>query len=84
MRHKGDAQTQRRGLSSRGYRARIFIRPCRQPLRQWRSRRKLLVRFDDPRREWHRYGFAAIRGRFYFTLGDRQSDLWSTSVEEGR
>jgi len=46
--------------------------------------RKLLVRFDDPAREWHRYGFAAFRGKFYFTLGDRQSDLWTTSVEVGR
>jgi dipeptidyl aminopeptidase/acylaminoacyl peptidase len=46
--------------------------------------RKLLVRFDDPTREWHRYGFAAFRGRFYFTLGDRQSDLWTTSVAADR
>jgi hypothetical protein len=46
--------------------------------------RKLLVRFDDPGPEWHRYGFAAFGGRFYFTLGDRQSDLWTTSVGVGR
>jgi len=46
--------------------------------------RTLLVRFDDPGREWHRYGFGASGGRFYFTLGDRQSDLWMTSVGAGR
>jgi hypothetical protein len=47
------------------------------------AQRTLLVRLDDPGREWHRYGFGAYRGRFYFTLGDRQSDLWTTSVDEG-
>jgi hypothetical protein len=36
------------------------------------------------RGEWHRYGFAAFRGRFYFTPGDRQSDLWTTSVAADR
>jgi serine/threonine-protein kinase len=41
---------------------------------------RLLVRFDDPSREWHRYGFAAYGARFYFTLGDRQSDIWSMAV----
>jgi hypothetical protein len=45
---------------------------------------RLLVRFDDPTREWHRFGFAAHRGRFYFTLGDRQSDVWGAEVEPGR
>ncbi|HEY7503280.1 MAG TPA: protein kinase [Gemmatimonadales bacterium] len=37
---------------------------------------ELLVRFDDPTREWHRFGFKVRRGRFYFTVGDRQSDVW--------
>ena len=46
--------------------------------------RTLLARFDDPAREWHRYGFAEFGGRFYFTLGDRQSDLWTTTVDVGR
>jgi hypothetical protein len=46
--------------------------------------RKLLVRLDDPGREWHSYGFAALGGRFYFTLGDRQSDLWTATVVVGR
>jgi hypothetical protein len=27
---------------------------------------------------------AGLRRRFYFTLGDRQSDLWTTSVDVGR
>jgi len=42
---------------------------------------KLLVRFDDPTREWHRFGFKVRLGRFYFTVGDRQSDLWMAEVE---
>jgi eukaryotic-like serine/threonine-protein kinase len=42
---------------------------------------KLLVRFDDPTREWHRFGFKAQLGRFYFTVGDRQSDVWMAESE---
>ena len=42
---------------------------------------KLLVRFDDPTREWHRFGFKARLGRFYFTVGDRQSDVWMAESE---
>ncbi len=45
---------------------------------------RLLVRFDDPTREWHRFGFKTRRGRFYFTVGDRQSDLWMADAEKGR
>jgi serine/threonine-protein kinase len=45
---------------------------------------RLLVRFDDPNRPWHRYGFVARRGRFYFTSGDRQSDIWVAEVEGAR
>jgi eukaryotic-like serine/threonine-protein kinase len=45
---------------------------------------RLLVRFDDPTREWHRFGFKTRRGRFYFTVGDRQSDLWMADVAEAR
>jgi WD40-like Beta Propeller Repeat len=41
---------------------------------------RLLVRFDDPTREWHRFGFGAHGGRFYFTLGDRESDIWTAEV----
>ena len=45
---------------------------------------RLMVRFDDPTREWHRFGFKASAGRFYFTVGDRQSDLWAAEVEASR
>jgi hypothetical protein len=41
---------------------------------------RLLVRFDAPDRQWHRFGFTAHRGRFWFTLGDRQSDVWVAEV----
>jgi hypothetical protein len=47
------------------------------------AERRLLVRFDNPAREWHRYGFLAARGQFYVTLGDQQSDIWTASVSEG-
>ena len=45
---------------------------------------RLLVRFDDPTREWHRYGFLVRGGRFYFTVGDRQSDVWAAEVAPAR
>jgi Tol biopolymer transport system component len=42
---------------------------------------RLLVRFDDP---IHRYqqttGFRVRGDRFYFNLGDQQSDLWMTEL----
>jgi serine/threonine protein kinase/Tol biopolymer transport system component len=44
---------------------------------------RLVVRFDDPTRPWHRQGFRVAGGRFYFTLGDMQSDVWLTEVEPG-
>ena len=34
------------------------------------------IRFDDPARPWHRFGFRVAAGRVFFTLGDRQSDIW--------
>jgi Tol biopolymer transport system component len=43
---------------------------------------RLMVRFDDPAREWHRFAFVARGGRFYFTVGDRQSDVWAAEVEQ--
>jgi hypothetical protein len=45
---------------------------------------RLLVRFDDPTREWHRFGFAARHGRFWMTVGGRQSDVWAAEVEQRR
>jgi hypothetical protein len=41
-----------------------------------------MVRFDDPTREWHRFAFVARGGRFYFNVGDRQSDVWAAEVEQ--
>jgi serine/threonine-protein kinase len=41
---------------------------------------RLMVRFDDPMREWHRFGFVVHGGRFYFTVGDRQSDVWAAEI----
>jgi Tol biopolymer transport system component len=38
------------------------------------------VRFDDPERPWHKNGFIVRGARFYFTLGDRQSDIWMTEI----
>ena len=37
---------------------------------------RVALRFDDPARPWHRYGFRVFRERFYFTIGDRQSHIW--------
>jgi eukaryotic-like serine/threonine-protein kinase len=45
---------------------------------------RLVVRFDDPTRPWHRAGFRVHGGRFYFTLGDQQSDVWMTEVVGSR
>ncbi len=38
------------------------------------------VRFDDATRPWHRFGFRVRAGRFYFTLGDRQSHVWMAEL----
>jgi len=37
---------------------------------------RVVVRFDDPTRPWHRFGFGVRGNRIYFTLGDAQSDIW--------
>jgi serine/threonine-protein kinase len=42
---------------------------------------RLLIRFGPPGHDWHRYGFRNWRGRFYFTTGEPEGDLWSTTVE---
>jgi hypothetical protein len=39
-----------------------------------------VVRFDDPTRPWHRFGFRVRGEQIYFTLGDLQSDIWVTEV----
>jgi Tol biopolymer transport system component len=45
---------------------------------------RLEVRFDDPSRPWHRSAFRIHGDRFYFTLGDRQSDIWTTELVDSR
>jgi eukaryotic-like serine/threonine-protein kinase len=42
---------------------------------------RLVVRFDDPTRPWHRLGFRVRGGKFYLTLGDQQSDIWMAELE---
>ncbi len=41
---------------------------------------RLTAKFDDPSRPWHPFGFRVRNSRFYFTVGDRQSDLWTTDL----
>jgi eukaryotic-like serine/threonine-protein kinase len=42
---------------------------------------RLLVRFDDPTRRWQQTTGLRLRGdRFYFNLGDQQSDLWMAEI----
>ncbi len=48
------------------------------------GRPRVVARFDDPSRPWHRYGFQVRGGRFYLTLGDLQSDIWVADVERKR
>ncbi|HEV8125341.1 MAG TPA: LpqB family beta-propeller domain-containing protein [Gemmatimonadales bacterium] len=41
----------------------------------------LVMRFDDPTRPWHRYGFATFQDRFYFTVGELESDVWMAELK---
>ena len=43
---------------------------------------RLLARFDDPARASNRFEFASDGRRFYFTVEDRQSDIWVAEVAE--
>jgi Tol biopolymer transport system component len=45
---------------------------------------RLLVRFDDSTRPSRRQEFATDGKRFYFTVDNRQSDIWVMSVQEGK
>jgi serine/threonine-protein kinase len=45
------------------------------------GRPRLLARFDDPARTSNRFEFASDGKRFYFTVEDRQSDIWIAEVE---
>jgi len=40
------------------------------------GRPRILVRFDDLARQSYRSNFAVGAGRFFFTINDRQSDVW--------
>ena len=44
------------------------------------GRPRLLLRFDDPSRASNRFEFASDGKRFYFTVEDRQSDVWLAEV----
>ncbi|MES2521652.1 MAG: protein kinase [Gemmatimonadota bacterium] len=44
------------------------------------GRARLLARFDDPARASNRFDFASDGKRFYFTIEDRQSDVWIAEV----
>jgi TolB protein len=44
------------------------------------GRPRLLVRFDDPGRPSSRPDFATDGRRFYFTIEDRQSDIWVAEI----
>jgi serine/threonine-protein kinase len=37
---------------------------------------RVVVRFDDPTRPWHRFGFRVRGDRIFMTLGDLESDIW--------
>jgi Tol biopolymer transport system component len=44
-----------------------------------------VMRFDDPNHPWFRAGGIRVRGdRFYFNLGDQQSDVWTAEIEDSR
>jgi Tol biopolymer transport system component len=45
---------------------------------------RFAVKFDDPARPWHQFGFRVRGSRFYFTVGDRQSDVWTAEVVGSR
>jgi eukaryotic-like serine/threonine-protein kinase len=44
------------------------------------GRPRLLARFDDPARASNRFEFASDGKRFYFTIEDRQSDIWVADI----
>ena len=46
---------------------------------------RVVMRFDDPNHRWHRASGLRVRGgRFYFNLGDQQSDLWMAEIAGAR
>jgi hypothetical protein len=46
---------------------------------------RLVLRFDDATHRWHRASRFTVHGdRFYFNLGDQQSDIWMTEIAGAR
>ena len=43
-----------------------------------------VLHFTDPARQLYRSTFDVFGGRFYFTIGDRQSDIWTMSLKHSR
>jgi hypothetical protein len=41
---------------------------------------RVVLRFDDPSRPWHRFGFRVRGDRFFVTLGDQESDIWVADI----
>ena len=46
------------------------------------GRPRLMVRFDDPTRPSFRGNFSSDGKRFYFSINDRQSDIWVAEVTQ--
>jgi Tol biopolymer transport system component/tRNA A-37 threonylcarbamoyl transferase component Bud32 len=47
------------------------------------GRPRLVTRFDDPSRPSHRYNVAVGPGEIYFTIDERQSDVWVMELADG-
>jgi Tol biopolymer transport system component len=45
------------------------------------GRPRLLVRFDDPMRPSLRFNYTTDGRRFFFTINDRQSDVWVAEIK---
>jgi hypothetical protein len=43
---------------------------------------RLLIRFPDPDRQSHRREFATDGKRLYFTIEDRESDVWVAEMRK--
>jgi hypothetical protein len=43
-----------------------------------------VLHFTDPARQLYRSTFDVFGDRFYFTIGDRQSDIWTMSLKRNQ
>ena len=41
-----------------------------------------IFHFTDPLRQLYRSTFDVFKGKFYFTIGDRQSDIWTMELNK--